>query len=64
MRDGDTEGIQSEEDEGALIGGCHSISNEDATDCLHNPVVPRRVSDLPFIVFLLQLLCRRGINRE
>lgn len=49
---------------GALIGGCHSISNEDATDWLRNPVVPLRVSDLPFIVFLLQLLCRRGRNRK
>lgn len=34
-----TEGIHSEEDEGTLMGGYRSISNDDAIDWLRHPVV-------------------------
>lgn len=35
-----TEGIHSEEDEGTLMGGYRSISNDDAIDWLRHHVVP------------------------
>lgn len=48
-----------------LMGGRHSISNDDAIDWPSNPVGPWRVwSPLSFLFFHLQLLCRRGRNRK
>lgn len=35
-----TEGIHSEEDEGTLMGGCRSISNDDAIDWLRHCLSP------------------------
>lgn len=63
-RDGHAEGILSEVDEGTLMGGCRSISNDDAIDWLRNPVVPWCVCDLPFLFFFFHLQDEAETGRE
>lgn len=50
-----TEGIHSEEDEGTLMGGYRSISNDDAIDWLRHPRCAVYFPTLSFFPFLTAL---------